>query len=86
MPKREQSYQLIQMAIGMCVDLGLNLRPAEAMIRKVGLHMSHYRKADQKAVEHDPFYSAEARRAYLGCYYLSTVTAWVTGKPSNIHV
>ena len=86
LPKREQSYQLLQMTIGMCVDLGLALKPVEAMARKVGLRMSHYRKADHPSAEHDAFYSREARRAYLGCYYLSTTTAWVTGKPSNLHV
>jgi hypothetical protein len=86
MPKRELSYQLLQMAIGMCVDLGLTLRPAEAVARKVGLRLSHYRKADQPSAKHDAFYSREARRAYLGCYYLSTTTAWVTGKPSSIHM
>lgn len=84
MPKREVSYQLLQMTIGMCVDLGLTLRPAEAVARKVGLCLSHYHKADQPAAKHDAFYSTEARRAYLGCFYLSTTTSWVTGKVSNI--
>ena len=86
LPKREQSYQLLQMTIGMCVDLGLTLRPEEAVVRKVGLRLSHYRKADQASGEHDAFYTREARRGYLGCYYLSTNTAWISGKPCNIHV
>jgi hypothetical protein len=86
MPKREQSYQLLQMAAAMCVDLGLNLSPSEAVSRKVGLRLSHYHKADKPSTEHDAFFCREARRAYLGCYYLSTAIAWVTGKPSNMHV
>lgn len=72
MPKEEQSYQLLQMAVGMCIDLGLNHRPEDAMDRPVGLRLSHYRKASQSDVKHDEFFSREARRAYLGCYYLST--------------
>jgi hypothetical protein len=86
MPKREQSYQLLQMATAMCVDLGLNLSPSEAMSRKIGLRLSHYRKADKPSTEHDAFFCREARRTYLGCYYLSTAIAWITGKPSNMHV
>ncbi len=85
-PKREQSYQLLQMTIGMCVDLGLNLRPAEAVGRKLGLRLSHYHKADQTLADHDAFYCREARRAYLGCYYISTTLEWVTRKASNIHM
>ena len=71
-PKREQSYQMLQMAVSMCVDLGLNLRPQEAVNRKVGLRLAHYDKATAACVEHDDYFSREARRAFIGCYYLST--------------
>ncbi len=68
------------MAIGMTIDLGLDQRPYEASAFKVGLHLSHHQGGSQD----DEFYSREARRAYLGCYYLSTSIAKVFGKPNNI--
>ncbi len=72
-PRKEQSYQLLQMAIGMIIDLGLDQRPSVAMAWKVGLHLSHYKRNPRVEDEDDEFFSKEARRAYLGCYYLSTV-------------
>jgi hypothetical protein len=72
-PKKEQLNQLLHIAIGMVVDMGLNLRPAEAMSRKVGLRLTHYRKFSTPSANHDEFFCREARRAYLGCFYLSSM-------------
>ncbi|KAJ6131766.1 hypothetical protein N7471_006981 [Penicillium samsonianum] len=83
-PKKEQFNQLLHIAIGMVDDMGLNLRPAEAMSRKVGLRLTHYRKVSTPSANHDEFFTREARRAYLGCFYLSSITGWVTMKPNGI--
>lgn len=72
-PKKEQFNQLLHIAIGMVDDMGLNLRPAEAMSRKVGLRLTHYRKVSTPSANHDEFFTREARRAYLGCFYLSSM-------------
>lgn len=72
-PKKEQFHQLLHIAIGLVDDMGLNLRPAEAMSARIGLRLTHYRKASTPAADHDEFFSPEARRAYLGCFYLSSV-------------
>ena len=55
-----------------------------AVERKVGLHLHHYDKATLSDVQHDDFFGTDARRAYLGCYQLSTSICNVMGKPNNI--
>ena len=85
-PRRDQSYMLTQMAVSMCTDLGLDITPSEACSSRVGLRLSHYRKHSSKDVEHDEFYSREARRSYLGTYYLSSHISASVGKPSRIHI
>lgn len=80
-PKRDQSYQLLQMAFGLCVDLGLNLAPAFAMQKKLGLHLDHYQPSGDD--DEDRFWSREARRAFLGCYHLSTMNSWIWAKPNT---
>ena len=81
-PKRDQSYQLLQMAIGLCVDLGLNLIPSFAMQKKLGLHLDHYQPHGD--VDEDRFWSREARRAFLGCYHVSTMNSWIWAKPNTL--
>ncbi|CAG8071288.1 unnamed protein product, partial [Penicillium nalgiovense] len=83
-PQKEQFNQLLHIAIGMVGDMGLNLRPAEAMNRKIGLRLTHYHKVSAPSANHDEFFSREARRAYLGCFYLSRTIGWVTRKPNSI--
>ncbi|KAJ5958029.1 uncharacterized protein N7479_005179 [Penicillium vulpinum] len=83
-PKKEQFNQLLHIAIGMVDDMGLNLRPAEAMNTKIGLRLTHYRKVLTPSANHDEFFSPEARRAYLGCFYLSSVTGWVKRKSNGV--
>ena len=55
----------------MVVDLGLDKTPREATEQKVGLYLSHYYD-ELDETRNDRFYGTEARRAYLGCFYLST--------------
>ena len=70
-PKMETSTQLIHLAISMCLDLGLHLKPEEAVAIKIGINLQHYRKVAEREGEHDKFFSSEARRLLLGCYYFS---------------
>ena len=49
----------------MAIDLGLNQSPSQAKKQKIELDVSHHTSDD------DNFYGIEARRAYIGCYYLS---------------
>ena len=70
-PKIETFTQLIQLAISMCLDLGLHLKPEEAATVKIGMSLQHYRAVEERAGEHDEFFSCEARRLLLGCYHLS---------------
>ena len=80
-PKRNQSYQILQMAIGLCIDLGLNMRPSLA-IQKIGLHLDHSHPSGNP--EEDNFWSREARRAFLGCYHVSTLNNWIWAKPNTL--
>ena len=64
-PGKQQSYQFLQIVTAMIVDLGLDLSPRQAMEQKIGIDISHHTGNDNE------FYSMEAQRAYLGCYYLS---------------
>ncbi|KAJ5837131.1 hypothetical protein N7447_003157 [Penicillium robsamsonii] len=83
-PKKEQFNQLLHIAISMVGDLGLNLRPADAMSAKIGLRLAHYRKVSTHSANHDEFFSREARRAYLGCFYISSVISWVKMRSNSL--
>ena len=74
-PRNQQSYQFLQIAIGMTIDLGLDQKPWRAKAHKVGIDLSHYdQSSSENAGGHSSseFYGRDARRCYLGCYYLST--------------
>ena len=81
-PKRDQSYQLLQMAFALCVDLGLNVTPEVAMQKKVGLHLDHYQPSGDD--DQDRLWSRDARCAFLGCYHLSSMNAWISAKPKTL--
>ena len=70
-PRIEASTQLIHLAISLCLDLGLHLKPEEAVSIKIGLSLQHYRKGEEREEKHDEYFSSEARRLLLGCYYFS---------------
>ncbi|KAL4975293.1 hypothetical protein BDW66DRAFT_160598 [Aspergillus desertorum] len=67
-PRNRQTYQYLQMAISMVVDLGLEQRIADM---------------GESEAAPDGFCGREACRAYLGCYYLSSLIATGTSKPDN---
>lgn len=55
----------------MTIDLGLDQKPWKAKSQRVGLHLSHHDNGPEDSTGGE-FFNREARRAYLGCYYLST--------------
>ncbi|RDW83663.1 Zn(II)2Cys6 transcription factor [Aspergillus mulundensis] len=67
-PRSQQTYQYLQLAIGMVVDLRLDKKIADLM--------------ENDAIPSD-LDSHEICRAYLGCYYLSSTMATATSKPDN---
>lgn len=82
-PKKRHFDQMLQVAISMCVDMGLDHGPSKASARKIGFKLDHHYSAG--GARDDLFFSKPARRAYIGCYYLSATSAWVWRKPTNIH-
>ncbi|KAL4905100.1 hypothetical protein BDW74DRAFT_19039 [Aspergillus multicolor] len=67
-PRSKQTYQYLQLAISMVVDLGLEQKIAEMM--------------ENNTIASDPT-AREICRAYLGCYFLSSTMATATSKPDN---
>ncbi|KAL4749092.1 hypothetical protein BDW72DRAFT_205032 [Aspergillus terricola var. indicus] len=69
-PRSRQTYQYLQMAISMVVELDIERKTTDLIEGRTapgGLR------------------SREACRAYLGCYYLSSLIATATSKPDNFH-
>ncbi|KAL4742689.1 hypothetical protein BDV11DRAFT_210921 [Aspergillus similis] len=69
-PRSRQTYQYLQMAISMVVELDLEQRMADLIVMPTAP---------------GGLCSREACRAYLGCYYLSSLIATTTSKPDNFH-
>jgi len=82
-PMKQQFNQLLQIAISMCIDMGLDHPPSEAAARKIGLQLDHHYTIG--GAKCDRFFSKAARRAYLGCHYLSATSSWIWRKPNNLH-
>ena len=85
-PRSRQIGQLMHLAISLCYELGLDKTPAAASAALwTSAHVDHYEKAERGLDgPHDDFFSREARRLYLGCYYMSGSFAWHTGRSSPI--
>ncbi|KIW90554.1 uncharacterized protein Z519_09201 [Cladophialophora bantiana CBS 173.52] len=83
-PIKQQFYQTLQIAISICVDLKLDRPPETATLSALERGQS---LEDQLLLDatSDQFYSRSARRAYVGCYCLATITSWIWCKPSNFH-
>ncbi|KEF60822.1 uncharacterized protein A1O9_02384 [Exophiala aquamarina CBS 119918] len=82
-PMKQQFNQLLQIAISMCIDMGLDHPPSEAAARKIGLQLEHHYTVG--GLKCDRFFSKAARRVYLGCHYLSATSSWIWRKPNNLH-
>ena len=82
LPKKQQASQIMHLAASMSQDLGLHLRPKEAIAVRYGLNLEHYARQDEDSeAEHDAFFSREARRLYLGLFYKIASLSWL-GRPS----
>ncbi|PYH82741.1 hypothetical protein BO82DRAFT_61388 [Aspergillus uvarum CBS 121591] len=68
-PGSQQEYQYLHIAISMAIDLRLDQETAEIV--------------EQRNELSDP-YARDACRAYLGCYYMSSIIALASGKPNNL--
>ncbi|EAA58577.1 hypothetical protein AN6759.2 [Aspergillus nidulans FGSC A4] len=69
-PRSRQTYQYLQLAISMVVELDLEQKIADLI---------------EGSTAPGDLCSREACRAYLGCYYLSSLIATATSKPDNFH-
>lgn len=87
-PEHTQStnfYQIIHMAAIMCIDLGLCRRHTPMKSRRgPGGPLPEYTPGPP-AYHSVPTDSLEARRAYLGCYYLCASAAMVLRRPTLVH-
>ncbi|KAJ5394293.1 uncharacterized protein N7487_011934, partial [Penicillium crustosum] len=68
-PGSQQTYQYLQIAISMVVDLRLDQEVADLLEQQTEIGDTHTR---------------EVCRAYLGCYYMSSIIAMSSGKPNNL--
>ncbi|PYI28965.1 hypothetical protein BP00DRAFT_401748 [Aspergillus indologenus CBS 114.80] len=68
-PGSQQEYQYLHIAISMVIDLRLDQETADVV--------------EQRNELSDP-YARDACRAYLGCYYMSSIIALASGKPNNL--
>ncbi|KAJ5415116.1 hypothetical protein N7465_003811 [Penicillium sp. CMV-2018d] len=68
-PGSQQTYQYLQIAISMVIDLRLDQEAADLL---------------EKRTELGDAYIREACRAYLGCYYMSSIISMSSGKPNNL--
>ncbi|KAL3437017.1 hypothetical protein BDV09DRAFT_163500 [Aspergillus tetrazonus] len=69
-PRSRQTYQYLQIAISMVVELDLEQKIADLI---------------EGPTTPGDLCSREECRAYLGCYYLSSLIATATSKPDNFH-
>ncbi|RAH70425.1 fungal specific transcription factor domain-containing protein [Aspergillus aculeatinus CBS 121060] len=68
-PGSQQAYQYLQIAISMVIDLRLDQQTADVV---------------EQRNELTDVYARDACRAYLGCYYMSSIIAMSSGKPNNL--
>lgn len=83
-PMKQQFYQILQLAISMCIDMKLDRPPERATARKMGLEPNHEGHDLLGDASSEHYYSKSARRAFLGCYCISTAASWVWCKPNNL--
>lgn len=81
-PMKQQFYQTLQVAIGLCIDLKLDRPPENTILEDPGLQASEHGGL-QFDTAGDELHSRSARRAYVACFCISTITSWIWCKPSN---
>lgn len=70
-PKRDSMAQFMGLAVSICQELGLGLEPEAAARRGMQVRLEHYEADKPFRIEHDRFFSGEARRLYLGTCFLA---------------
>ncbi|OJK01825.1 hypothetical protein ASPACDRAFT_1880196 [Aspergillus aculeatus ATCC 16872] len=68
-PGNQQAYQYLHIAISMVIDLRLDQQSVDLV---------------EQQNEPTDVYARDACRAYLGCYYMSSIIAMSSGKPNNL--
>lgn len=82
-PMKQQFYQTLQIAISVCIDMKFDRPPEDATSKRVEGDTRAMHKPALDATGHH-YHSKSARRAYIGCYCLSTITSWIWCKPSTL--
>lgn len=70
MPRSQHVYRILQMAIGILVDLGLDDDPETTLTERHGAYLG--KSARRLHEDHPVTVSDEAARIALGCFYVSS--------------
>ncbi|KAF2757178.1 hypothetical protein EJ05DRAFT_511906 [Pseudovirgaria hyperparasitica] len=73
-PDRQSLYRLASIAVGMCLDLGLNRKPQVTEAQEMNVE-THWAKQPALAPQNNELWSPEARRIVLGLYNLTATWA-----------
>ncbi|KAH8803339.1 hypothetical protein F5884DRAFT_847183 [Xylogone sp. PMI_703] len=82
-PRSQQIYRYLQIAISVLIDLGLDQNLDNVLEERTDLLLCDPSLRSKNAGSIDLF-GNEGRRATLGCYYLSTIISFFSGKPNNL--
>ncbi|KAI9836986.1 MAG: hypothetical protein M1819_000635 [Sarea resinae] len=82
-PSMQQCYRLTALAVAIAVDLGLNRRPRKSEKQKMCIE-SHALFAQGLTPAGPDFWNREARRAFIGCYALSSSYSLTLRKTSPL--
>jgi hypothetical protein len=70
-PQTQQAYRLMAIASTVAIDFGITRRPGKGRHREMNVETVNEAPEGVVAVDAD-YWSHEAKRACLGCYYLAT--------------
>lgn len=78
-PETQQVYRLAAVAAAVAVDLGLNRRPRKSQQQQMNVESITTNPQGMTPTGPD-YWNVEARRAYLGCYYIATTYVHIQPK------
>ncbi|KAI1059815.1 hypothetical protein LB506_008991 [Fusarium annulatum] len=82
-PKTQQAYRLASIAASMAVEFGITQRPGKNKHQQLNFETFDERPKGLSAVDAE-FWDPVARRAYLGCYQMTTWYSIMTRKSSPL--
>ncbi|KAG4279790.1 hypothetical protein FPRO06_11124 [Fusarium proliferatum] len=82
-PKTQQAYRLASIAASMAVEFGITQRPGKNKHQQLNVETFDERPKGLSAVDAE-FWDPVARRAYLGCYQMTTWYSIMTRKSSPL--